>query len=410
MKILEILNCRIDTSYVIENYKLAMADFSKEANQEEVKSNIEIFKRISSRISDPEKKDINYWRKQGYENFVNFIDEVNSKDSKRKRISRIKAASDQILTVKKTDRSHLFFPLSKEASCFYGSGTPWCISTRDGKNYFYEYTVKQQYAICFLIYDDNVYALVFDPKTFNIVECQDKNNNNTFPPNEFFKLSSVNQAMLMEFVHDNYDTIFSNLKKFEKNNDQKDKTKFIHDTKKRIEMYLDGDYGRNITRIRDDLVSIKRMFSENEQYISIFKKHFEPLIIKDAQLSYYYANDVLGHPFNAGESIIATDALYSCYYASHTLKGRFKKGEPAIAQSPRQSYEYAVQALKGRFEKGEPAIAKDALQSRKYAEDVVKGRFTMGEPAIAKNSEEAYWYARLSPEHKQAMLDLGADI
>jgi hypothetical protein len=132
-------------------------------------------------------------------------------------------------------------------------------------------------------------------------------------------------------------------------------------------------------------------FKNNSQPI----KELEPTIARNAELSYYYANSILGGEFKLGEKIIATNALNSYLYARDVLKGPFKLGEVAIAKDADYSYLYARDVLKGPFKLGEEAIATNAYYSYLYAKDILKGPFKLGEEAIATN--DAYYnylYAR----------------
>lgn len=358
MKIRELLEQ--ESTLILENFQLALKDFSVDNNVETVKSELDRFRRLQSRISDARKKDINYWRKLGFSEFVKFLNATEAKDSKRRRIRRVKAASDEILTVKKTENSHLFFPLSKDASCFYGSGTPWCISTRDGKNYFYRYTIHSNKAVCFLVYKDGVYALVFDPDTSEVSECQDKKNNNSLPVDIFLRMAGVTAKQLLEFTRKNYDTIFSEIKKSNNRDLEKDLPKLVAEHSEFIEKVIEAikDYseGQSPIYIRDMLLSLKRIFYD--QYAKFFELYIEEFIAKSATLSCYYASDVIGE----------------------------------------------------RFELGEPAIFTDPQITVQYAKGLGMPRLKEAERVIASDRKAAIYYAHFSPEHRKAMRDLGVNV
>lgn len=90
----------------------------------------------------------------------------------------------------------------------------------------------------------------------------------------------------------------------------------------------------------------------------------EEIIATDAELSYYYAYDLLGgERFPLGEPAIAEDSYWSLSYAQNIIGGRFELGEPAIAKDPRWSFEYAADVLKTRFPQGEEAIRGSEWQS-----------------------------------------------
>ncbi len=197
---------------------MAKKEFSINNNPEEITALLNKFKQNSQRITDPKQKDINYWRAQGVDEFKEFVKKISDEHSSKRTVrAKVKASGDEILTVVKDETRHLFFPLSKEASCFYGvQGVDgkggWCISTKSGRNYFYDYTVRHEGVIALLIYEKQVYALVFDPDG-TIKECRDKLNTNSFPPETFFKYAGISKEQLMKFTRANLDKIRSEYKK-----------------------------------------------------------------------------------------------------------------------------------------------------------------------------------------------------
>jgi len=96
----------------------------------------------------------------------------------------------------------------------------------------------------------------------------------------------------------------------------------------------------------------------------------EPTIIKNAQCSYCYAEDV--------------------------IKGRFILGEPVISQDSQCSFWYARDIIKDRWEKAEPAISKDAESSYCYAKYIIKGRLPdfMHNALLLSNDESAKEYIK----------------
>ena len=76
------------------------------------------------------------------------------------------------------------------------------------------------------------------------------------------------------------------------------------------------------------------------------------------------------------------------------LKKLFAKEEKEIVKDPELAYEYAYDVIQGRFPEAEEAIAKDSKWAYYYAKDVIQGRWPKAEEAIAKDSKWAYWYAK----------------
>lgn len=203
-------------SLLTESYQLATKEWSTNNDKNDVDQTIKLYKDLinKNKISGAE-RDINHWRKVGFDKFKQFVTQtktqVETANTKGNRKKAIKAASNEILTIKKSGNMHLFIPLSKEASCFYaGNKTPWCISTRDGDNYFYKYTLKAQCFIFFLIHNDEIYAMVMG-QDGSIKECQDKQNDNSFSIQAFESICGMNKNELIKFATQHKDDIFSNL-------------------------------------------------------------------------------------------------------------------------------------------------------------------------------------------------------
>lgn len=378
MKLTEIL--------LFENYKLALQDFSKEESSEKVRNILDKFKSNQQRISDLEKRDINYWRRKGFTEFAAYVDQIANKETKKTRRTKIKSASDEILTIKKTDDIHLFIPLSKEASCFYGhkGERGWCISTRDGTNMFYKYTQLLKFVIIFLIHENDVYAMVIDPQSETIEECQDKTNRNNFHPKKFFEYAQISREELIEYIYHNQDKIFSNISK-------KYETETLKRALEHVNDLIDVATIKGADNIEIDTDLLKYIKENRPELL----KKIEPIIAKSPENSYDYASFVLNGRFELGEPAIAQEGTLSYQYAVSVLKGRFELGEPAIVKDNLRAFMYIMEMGKGvRILSIEKAIAKSARLSYQYANLYLKGRFKLGEPAIAREPMYAKEYKK----------------
>ena len=107
---------------------------------------------------------------------------------------------------------------------------------------------------------------------------------------------------------------------------------------------IDKSKTYNILELQEKL-TLTVMFSYFDEMLTLFGKsafkRFETEISKDAEYSYYYAEDVLKGRFEIGEKAISKNASYSYLYAKYVLKGRFEMGEKAISKHAKYSYLYA---------------------------------------------------------------------
>ena len=152
--------------------------------------------------------------------------------------------------------------------------------------------------------------------------------------------------------------------------------------------YYDGDLKYpNITKHKHEKEIANAIPKWAFKYVLKHGKdeELEPIIAKDTECSFEYADEILNGPFPLGEPAIAKDAFYAVNYARDVLNGdRFKLGEKTIASSAPFSYAYALDVLKGPFKLGEPAIAKDDFYSKKYTNEVLKKDFYLDGKLICK--------------------------
>ena len=126
-------------SLLEEGYKEAVKDFGESS-----KPTIDTFRELVKKNQfQGNEKNIDYWRKQGYEKFKSKVMEVEARGSKKsqKRETNSTPHKDAI-RVKDTENYEVFQIPSYEASKFMGrfyknKSTSWCIST-DEKKYFNE--------------------------------------------------------------------------------------------------------------------------------------------------------------------------------------------------------------------------------------------------------------------------------
>jgi len=124
-------------AYLIEGYKEAIRDFSKEAEEEEVRKVIDIYKDLVKRNQvKGQERNIDYWRKQGWEVFRDFVLDLEKRPSKTQ-IKRKKVVGKSI-TLMENDEWLIVIPLDKHASCFHGRHTDWC-TAKPNQSYFEDY-------------------------------------------------------------------------------------------------------------------------------------------------------------------------------------------------------------------------------------------------------------------------------
>ena len=323
---------------ITEGYREAEQAFAQSAAPEQVKKAIEAYKSLVDRnqVQGPE-RNIDYWRKQGWDQFSNFVQDKSQQRSQTQ-IKRSRGITAQQITLRDDAQWLIVIPLDKDTSCFHGRGTDWCTTKSNQKNfeeYFYDNHVVLVY--CINKQGGGKWAIAIDPESDPDERA------------EFFdhKDNSLSQSEFNRWT------------------------------------------GLNSQEI------IKQALSQ--QNMAIISKSqeagFMSLILTNPQRACDYAT-ATGRRWPEAEPIIAQDAIAACQYATEVIGGRWPEVEPAIAQLPMFAKEYAKWAIRGRWPKAEPAILQNPRAAYLYARDVIGGRWPEAEPAIARDPKAAEWYAQ----------------
>lgn len=124
-------------STLVEGYKEAATEFAAASDQNTANTAIEKYKTlVTKNQATGIERNIDHWRKQGWDNFVKFIDSKADTPTSTQ-IKRKKVAGKSI-TIQEDDNWLIVVPLDKNASCFHGKDSNWC-TTKLEKNYFNHY-------------------------------------------------------------------------------------------------------------------------------------------------------------------------------------------------------------------------------------------------------------------------------
>jgi len=135
--------------YLFEGYKEAITDFSTDAEIQDVRKTVEIYKDLVKRNQvKGQERNIDYWRKQGWNKFDAFVKDLKDQPSKTK-IKR-KMVTGKAINLWEDDRWLIVIPLDKQASCFHGRKTDWCTTKPNQSNfelYFYDREITLIYCL-----------------------------------------------------------------------------------------------------------------------------------------------------------------------------------------------------------------------------------------------------------------------
>ena len=164
--------------YLVEGYPQAQAAFIQAgADTASVQKTIADFKQLVTRnqIKDVNQKNIDWWAKQGWDKFNQFVNQAAAIPSKTQ-VVRKKLPGQSINLV---DNANWFIvvPLDKEASCFHGKNSDWC-TTKTNQSYFEQYFYDKQVTLiyCFNKSTGGMWAIAAheDTDEFEMFDQQDR--------------------------------------------------------------------------------------------------------------------------------------------------------------------------------------------------------------------------------------------
>jgi predicted DNA binding CopG/RHH family protein len=239
-----------DLLYLFEGYKEAQTDFSKTADPETVKATIDQFKELvnRNRVSGAE-RNIDYWRKQGWEAFAGAVKRYVAAPSKRE--VKTRARVGQSANLIENDNWLVVLPMDKDASCFYGKDTAWC-TTKANLEYFESYFYNKEITLIYCLNKKTggKWAIAAHTKVSEI-ECFDQQDN-SIKPDVFEQETGLNPHDLVTEAHEKYG---------DRANDAR--VEYTSRMKKIYDYFYDGTYADEI----EDLLSFTKDSSACARYI-----------------------------------------------------------------------------------------------------------------------------------------------
>lgn len=174
---------------------------------------------------------------------------------------------------------------------------------------------------------------------------------------------------------------------------------------------------KNKVKLDENGEKLIALSAENSYYYArLLKGRFElgePIIAKDAEFSYRYAEEIIKGRFPLAEKVIIESALwdlptsriygsFAFQYAKKVIGGRWKELECFILDQPKISVSYCLDIINDefpyenptRFLEAEHFIAKDPECAVIYAKHIIKGRWEIAEPYIAQDAKLSVEYMK----------------
>ena len=292
---------------ITEDYKTVTKKFiDAGADSAEVDKYITQFKALGTKlnnIKDPADKNIDAWGKRSFSDFQKFVTDVRTQVTLGSQKKDAGTSIDITTPAQRAAGWYIIIPTNKEASCYHGTGTDWCVS-KHNQDHFESYFLDKAVTLIFCLNDQQEkWAIAchvsgesefFDAKDTSITQKQ------------FDSATGLNSAKIIQAALSHAGV-----------EPARDAAKLTS-----IPYLIKQLESPDPALERRILVSKNAMWAN--KYALKFKPGgwpaAEPVIAREAEGAYWYAQRVLKAPFPAGEPAIAQDAEWAGYYAQYVLK------------------------------------------------------------------------------------------
>ena len=191
---------------LIEGFKEAVAEFSQDQPIQLVDLTIKKFRDLVNRNqiqdNEKEKRNIDYWRKQGWSAFKIFVD-TRSAEASKTQIKRKKVVGKSI-TIKEDDKWLVVIPLDKSASCFHGRKSDWC-TTKTDQEHFEDYFYRRDIVLIYCLnkQDGSMFAVAGHHDLKDKIEAFDQRDN-SITPEQFKAATQLDAYQLVDIALSKY--------------------------------------------------------------------------------------------------------------------------------------------------------------------------------------------------------------
>jgi len=370
-----------------EGYKEVQQKFSQEADPTEVASAFDIFKKLVSanRISGQE-RNIDWWGKQGWSAFTEYVTAIDERPSSSEQKARTKKGNSYVL--EETDEWLIVVPLDKDASCFHGKNSDWC-TTKPTQNHFEQYFRDFSVTLIYFFRQSDGAMWAMTVSTKKGPEYFDQQDT-SLSMEEFNQQTGLDSNKYAELVGGETEvgqqaTASRDVMKAD-----------LENLKSLIEKLVQMDAPRRSAKIETMLLRVKDAKSIKRYLIILYQAN--GLVELDQQLQTLVATNVTGSiKYLKGVTAKTIKQLEQNnededededgpnYEIFGDLQDLTKEALAYIASKSYLSLAYALHVVDGTWPPGEAAIAKDPDISLEYAQNVIGGRFPAGEAAMTSD-------------------------
>lgn len=387
----------IESVVLIEGYKEAQVEFGSVAGEEQSKQAIDQFRDLVNRNQvQGNERNIDYWRKQGWDQFSAFVQEKSQQQSTTQ-IKRAKTEGRSI-TVKETSEWLVVVPIDKEASCFHGKNTDWC-TTKPYASFFEDYFYNKEITLIYFLKlnSGDKWAIAAHSKT-NKIEMFDRWDH-SISATQFQRQTGFNPTEIRNQVMGSADVTKQTTES---------RTQYKAAVARLQEKRTFSEIDPVVER---DLMYVKKLEWVVEYCVNTKKRWpWAEKVLLYTHLMPQYINGVLGgrrDPAIEQAILKRADPTNLMVYARDVVKGRWPEAETAIIKDPDTAFAYVEQIIQVRWPEAEHLFVNDASLAFPYASRVIQGRWPEAELVILRSPQysEAYTKKFLSKDDWEQYRD-----
>lgn len=328
-----------------EGFKEAQVEFAQASSEEEAQTKITLFRDLVNRNQvQGNERNIDFWRKQGWEAFNQFVSTKSQEKSKtQEKRSKVEGKS---ITIHEDPNWLVVVPIDKDASCYHGKNTDWC-TTKPNRGHFedYFYSSKITLIYCLQLATGNKWAIAVGSHANATAEYFDKQDN-AISKEQFQEQTGLDPADLIQKTGIASTT----------NDIQASRAQYI----------AARELIQELTPFEDlppdtDFAAIERALWLTKDVFHIIR----------------YCANVKGR-WPKVEQLISADLDYAVDYATRVIKGRWPEIEQRLLDNEeglQEAINYAADVIKGSWpELEDKLLTQEPEMAFTYALDVTRRR------------------------------------
>lgn len=343
---------------LIEGYKEAQAEFTEVASEGQAQRTIDQFRDLVDRNQvQGNERNIDYWRKQGWQAFSAFVSTKSQQTSKtQEKRSKVPGKS---ITVYEDAKWLVVVPLDKEASCYHGKNTDWC-TTKHNRSHYEDYFHNNGITLIYFLKLDtgDKWAIAYSENASGLLELFDKNDNQ-ITDTQFTEQTGFDPKVFVQKVKapNNYKEIAASRAEYQA----------ARERLRVLSPFKDLPPDTNFDQIERDL-----------------------WLVKSGMYIIRYCTNVKGR-WPKIEKLISSDLDYAVAYAKKVIKGRWPEIEQRLLDSEdglHMAVEYAADVIKGSWPELEKRLQNEPHLAIMYALEASKRRLpdTMEQSVLMRAS------------------------